>query len=93
MKTSSASGRFSRSTLYWLTGMIVAVARIDLHQADAAALELQFADALDHDVGVAAAAAVAHVLDRDLDLPAHRLGVRAAHRIDQVGSPSSGTST
>ena len=67
--------------------------RIDLHQADAAALEFQFADALDHDVGVAAVAAMAHVLDRDLDLPAHGFGMRAAHGIDQVGSPSSGTST
>ena len=42
----------------------------------------QFADALDHNVGVAAAAAMAHVLDRDLDLPAHRFGVGAAHGID-----------
>ena len=62
---------------------VVLVARVDLHQADAAALELQLAQPLDHDVGVAAVAAVAHVLDRDLDLPAHRLGMRAAHRVDQ----------
>ena len=61
---------------------VVVVPRIDLHQADAAALELELAQALDHHLGVAAVAAVAHVLDRDLDLPAHRLGVRAAHRID-----------
>ena len=61
---------------------IIAMPRIDLHQPDAAALELQFAQAFHHDVGVAAAAAMAHVLDRDLDLPAHRFGVRAAHRID-----------
>jgi hypothetical protein len=64
---------------------VIPVPRVDLHQADAAALEFQFADALDHDVGVAAAAAVAHVLDRDLDLPAYRLGVGAAHGIDQRG--------
>src|SRR5207253_3880767 len=51
----------------------------------AAALEFEFAHALDHDIGVAAAAAVAHVLDRDLDLPAHRLGVGAAHGINHHG--------
>ena len=62
---------------------IIAVPRVDLHQPDAAALEFQFAQPLDHDVGITAAAAVAHVLDRDLDLAAHRFGVGAAHRIDQ----------
>ena len=61
---------------------VVAVARIDLHQPDAAALELELAQALDHHLGVLAVAAVAHVLDGDRDLPAHRFGVRAAHGID-----------
>jgi len=63
-------------------GQIIAVPRIDLHQSDAPALEFQLADALDHDVRVTSVAAVPYVLDRDFDLPAHRFGVRAAHRID-----------
>ena len=44
---------------------VIAVARIDLHKPDAAALEFQFADASDHDIRIAPAAAVAHVLDGD----------------------------
>ena len=64
---------------------IIRVPRIDLHQSNAAALKFQFADALDHDVGVAAVAAMADVLDGDLDLPAHGFGMRAAHGIDQGG--------
>ena len=62
---------------------VIGVTRIDFHQADAAALEFELAQALDHDIRIASVAAVADVLDRDLDLPAHRLGMGAAHRVDQ----------
>jgi hypothetical protein len=53
------------------------------YEPDAAALELQFAQALDHDIRIAPVAAVADVLDSDLDLAAHRFGMGAAHRVDQ----------
>ena len=62
---------------------VVAVARIDLEQADAAALELQFLEALDHHLGVVAAAAAAHVGERGRGLAPHRLGMGAAHGVDQ----------
>ncbi len=61
---------------------IVLVPRVDLHQPDAAALELELADALDHHLRIAAVAAVAHVLDRHLDIAANGFGMGAAHRID-----------
>ncbi len=62
---------------------VVIVARIDLHQPYATALELQLTQTLHHNVRVAAVAAVANVLDRNLDLPPHRFRMRAAHRVDQ----------
>ena len=40
---------------------VIAEAWVDLKQADAAALQLQFLDAFDHDFGEAAAAAVTDV--------------------------------
>ena len=75
-------GQFLAQRVVLVDRHVVAVARVDLHQADAALLELQFAQPLDHHLRVLAVAAVAHVLDRDLDVAAHRFGVRAAHRID-----------
>ena len=62
---------------------VIGVTRIDFHQADAAALEFELAQALDHDIRIASVAAMADVFDRDLDLPAHGFGVGAAHRVDQ----------
>jgi hypothetical protein len=64
---------------------IVGVARIDLHEPDATAFELELADALDHYLGIAPVAAVAHVVYRDLDLPPYRFRVRPAHGIDERG--------
>ena len=62
---------------------IVLVPWIDLEQADTPALQFQFADAVHHHVGIAPAAAAAHVRERrGRDAP-HCLGMRAAHRIDQ----------
>src|SRR5262245_9284395 len=86
VNTRSASGRFSRRTLYWFTG-IVRVSSINLHKADSAALEFQFADALDHNVGVAAVATMTDIFDGDFDLPAHGFGVCATHGIDQRRIP------
>ena len=63
--------------------MTAAMPRVDLHQPDAPTLELQLTQPLHHDIGVAAVAAVAHVLDHDLDLSPHRLRMRAAHGINQ----------
>ena len=83
MKTMLRFGQILAQHVVLIDRQVIGVARIDFHQSDAAALELQLAHALDHDIGVAPVAAVADVLDRDLDLPAHRFGVGAAHRVDQ----------
>src|SRR4029079_75016 len=64
---------------------IVGMTRIDLHEPDATAFELELADALDHYLGIAPVAAVAHVVYRDLDLPPYRFRVRPAHGIDERG--------
>ncbi len=64
VKTSSASGRIVAQHVVLVDRQVVVVARVDLHQPDAAALELQLLQALDHDLGVVAAAAVAHVGER-----------------------------
>ena len=61
---------------------VIFMTRVDLHQPDAAAFELQFLEALDHHFGIAAVAAMAHVLDRDFDIAAHRFRMGAAHRVD-----------
>ena len=82
VNTSSASGSSLAQRVVLVDRQVVAVARVDLHQPDAALLKLQLAQPLDHHLRVLAVAAVAHVLDRDLDVPAHRLGVGAAHRVD-----------
>ena len=75
-------GQFLAQRVVLVDRHVVAVARVDLHQADAALLQLQLAQPLDHHLRVLAVAAVAHVLDRDLDVAAHGFRVRAAHRID-----------
>src|SRR5262249_41415508 len=62
---------------------VVLVARIDLEQADAALLQAELDDAVGDHRRVLPAAAAAHVGERRRDGPAHRLGMRAAHRIDQ----------
>ena len=62
---------------------VVAVARIDLDEADARTLRCRAPDALDHHFGISSAAALAHVGERGLDLASHRFGMRAAHRVDQ----------
>ena len=61
---------------------IIAVPRVDLHQSNTTAIELELAQALDHHLGVAAIAAVAHVLHRHVDAAAHGFRVRAAHGVD-----------
>ena len=72
---------------------VVLVARVDLDEPDARRGEPQLLDALDHHLGVAAAAALAHVGQRRLDLAAHRFRMGAAHREISVASASSGTTT
>ena len=62
---------------------VVAVARIDLQQSDAAALELELLEALDHHLGVAPTAAAADVGERGFGLAPHRFGMGSAHGVDQ----------
>ena len=61
VKTSSASGSDCAQHVVLVDRQIIVVARVDLHQADAAALELELLEALDHHLGIFAVAAVAHV--------------------------------
>src|SRR5262245_3898874 len=73
-------GQIFAQHLILIHRQIVAVARIDLHQADAAARQLELGEALHHHLGVLAVAAVAHVLDGHRHLPAHRLRMRSEGR-------------
>ncbi len=59
---------------------IVVVTRVDLDEPDASALELELLEALDHDLGIFAAAAVAHV--------GQRIGAFAARRLGNACRPS-----
>ena len=62
---------------------IVFVARVDFEEADTAALERQFLDAIDHHGGVLPATAAPHVRERSRRDTPHGLGMCAAHRVDQ----------
>src|SRR5262245_56629108 len=62
---------------------MIAVTRINLQEADAALVELELLYALDHHLGVLAAATVAHVGDRVRHLAPHGLAMGAAHRVDE----------
>ena len=62
---------------------IIVVPRVDLEEADTAALELELLEPLDDDVGVFAAAAMAHVGQGIGAFAPAGLGVGAAHREDQ----------
>ena len=62
---------------------IIVVPRVDLEEADTAALELELLEPLDDDVGVFAAAAMAHIGQGIGAFPPAGFGVGAAHREDQ----------
>ena len=72
---------------------IVVVARVHLDEPDAAALELEFLEALDHDLGIFAAAAVAHVGERGAHSRRQASAWVPPIENTSVGSPSSGTTT
>jgi hypothetical protein len=62
---------------------IIAVARVDLDEADAATLELELLEPLDHDLGIFAAAAVADVGQGVGAFAPASLGMGAAHGKNQ----------
>ena len=61
---------------------VVVVARVDLDQADAATLELELLEPLDHDLGIFAVAAVPHVGQGVGAFAPAGFGVGAAHGED-----------
>ena len=83
VNTSSASGQPPLERLVLVDRHVVLVARIDLQEPDAAALEAEFDDAVRHHLGILAAAAAAHVGERRRGLAPHRLRMGAAHGIDE----------
>lgn len=83
LNTSSASGSALRSGLVLIVGQVVAEPRVDLEQADAAALQAELADPLGDDLAEASVPALADVAERRGRFAAHRLDVRAAHGIHE----------